>query len=386
MHYRRLEQARVRNKIVLVRVGFDVPTSARGKVLDTFRLERTMPTIRWLISHRAKIVLLTHRGQPHGRRQRPLSVRPVVSALQRLARHPVGFCDLNFSKLRRSIDHLDDGEMLLVENLRFHLGEERASSVFARQLATCGDLYVNEDFSTSHRRHASMVLLPKLLPSFAGLNLVAELQHLDRLRNQPRRPFLAMIGGGKVRDKLSVIKELAGRVDILLLGGAPATTMLLAKGVSVGRSLVDHTVGLSQLRRLASQKNIELPLDVRVARSAQSTTSRVVLVEHLPTGFAAFDLGPQTIKRYASLIQSVRTLFWSGPVGFFENPRFAAGTMTLARSIARRTFAIAGGGDTLRALHQAKLAHRFTFLSTGGSAMLAYLAGNQLPGLQALSR
>lgn len=387
MRYRPLAKLKVSGKRVLVRVGFDVPMDGRGHIADTFRITRTLPTLRWLLNHGAKVVLLSHRGQPHGHRRKTLSLRPMAQTVSRLLRKPVAFTDLRPRPYQLAVEKLKNGQLLLVENLRFDPGEERCDRRFARFLAAEGDMYVNDDFSTSHRRHASIVLLPGMLPSAAGINLLQECTMLDRVRKNPRHPFVAIIGGGKVRDKLSVVKRLLRSVDAVLVGGAAATTFLSALHYKVGTSLIDEKVSAVSLRALARSSKVHLPSDVVVALSPTSTSGKVALISQIPNNSGAYDIGPATLRNYRGIIESARTVFWAGPLGYTENPVFSVGTKGVALHIPRRNiFAVAGGGDTLSTIHKAKLDRRFSYLSTGGSAMLMYLAGEPLPGLQALAQ
>ncbi len=386
MHYPKLEQAAVAGKRVLVRVGFDVPVRGQGRVGDPFRLIRTLPTIRWLRQHQAKIILLAHRGKPQGRRVHRLSLRPLVPVLTRLLHTRVRFSELAAGPLHRAVAALPQGSVLLVENLRFASGEEQGSQAFARRLAREGDLYVNDDFSTSHRDHASLTGLPKFLPASLGKNFQEELRMLDQLKSKPRHPFLAVLGGGKIRDKLGVLRQLLRFVDGVLLGGAAATTFLLAQGYPVGNSLYDRRVVADALRPLLRNKKIHLPVDLVVGKSATSKKGILVPATSIPNGYGAYDIGPQTIRAYRLLLAQAKTVFWAGPLGYNENPVFLNGTQRVAQGIPRHgVFAIAGGGDTIHAIHDAHATGHFSFLSTGGGAMLAYLSGEPLPALEALS-
>lgn len=386
MNYRCVDHALVRDRRVIVRAGFDVPVKGNGAVADTFRLERGLPTLRWLRAHRAKIIILTHRGQPRGKIVSRLSLKPVAKELSQLLRHPVRFVSLNTKKLHAAVAKLHGGDIMFVENVRFDSREESCDPAFARSLAALGDLYVNDDFSTSHRNHASIVLLPKLLSSYVGLNLAEEIRMLDVLRANPRHPFIAVIGGGKVYDKLGTVRRLFPIVDRVLVGGVAASTLLKARGYAVGTSLIDTELAKKELAILARSAKLQLPSDVVVAMNAESSRRTVVPITAIPRDLAAFDIGPTTVRSFTSTLRTARTVFWSGPVGYTENPVFSRGTRTLARALSRRkTFAVIGGGDSLRTIRTAKLAGHFTFLSTGGSAMLQYLAGKKLPGLTALA-
>lgn len=381
MHLPLLKNSSVAGKRVLVRVGFDVPADGRGRVLDRFRIERTLPTLRWLLAKRVSLRLLAHRGQPHGRRAKSLSLRPLVVVLSRLLGRPVHFSPT----LRSSAEHRS-GEIILFENLRFHRGEEEASPSFARNLALLGDVFVNDDFSTSHRMHASLAILPRYLPHAAGLNLAEEVVMLERLLRRAQRPFYAIIGGAKVGDKLGAVQRLLPKVDGLLLAGASASTLLRMRGYNMGSSLVDASVAPSRLRSILLARKILLPADVRCARGPRTKKTRVFRVGDIPPAYAAYDLGPTTIALYGALLQKAKTVFWAGSLGMTEQPQFCTATKVLAQALPRRALTVVGGGDTIRALHALGLAGRFTFLSTGGGATLTFLAGGRLPGLEALQQ
>lgn len=380
-----LSKQKVNDLRVLVRVAFDVPTDRRGTVEDTFRLERGLPTVRWLLRHGAKIILLGHRGQPHGKYSRAHSLQPVGKFFSKIVGRPVGFTARPPKALVGRTRRMRKGEILLLENLRFDLREEKNNRSFACELAELGDRYVNDDFATSHRAHASLVRLPTMLPSAAGLNVSEEVVMLERLLHHVRRPFYVVLGGAKVHDKLGVVTNLLRRVDGILVGGASASTLLHAKGFVVGHSLVDHNAKTRELRPLLASRKMFLPSDVRVAQTASAKQTRVVPVGEIAPTLAAFDVGPKTAQRYASLLRSAKTVFWAGSIGLTEQRRFCRATKEIAGSISRsRVFAVAGGGDTIRAFHDLGLARRFSFLSTGGGATLMFLAGKPLPALDAL--
>ncbi len=387
MALRQLTSAAVKGKKVLVCTSLDVPVNARGRVADAFRLERAQETLAWLVRKQASVIVIGHRGQPKGKPTKTLSLRPVASALGRLLRLPVHFVALRWPELAAQTEALRPGSIMVVENLRFHPGEEAADPRFAKKLADLAEYYVNDDFATCHRRHASVVLLPKLLPAFAGFSLTREVRMLSRLRRNVRRPYLAIIGGAKVHDKLSMLERLLRDVDAILLGGGAANTFLAHAGFRIGASLVDAAARGPRVNRLRRNNKVLLPYDVLVARSLRSTKARVADVASVPLHAAVFDLGPTTVKEYVRRVRNAKTIFWSGPLGATENPLFRHATEEVAHAIPQRNvFAIAGGGDTVRALHAVGAAGRFDFLSTGGSAMLDFIAGQRLPGITALTR
>lgn len=362
---------------MLVRAGFDVPADSRGRIANTFRIERTLPTLRLLLKRRACLVLMAHRGQPHGVRTSALSLKPVATFLAAALRRPVALCALGAP--------LPDANILLLENLRFSKEEEKGSRAFARRLAALGDSYVNDDFSTAHRPHASIAVLPHLLPSYAGLNLLAEMDALDRLRTKPRSPFVVVVGGAKISDKLAAVGALLPRADTVLVGGAVACTLLAARRIAVGNSLIDRDVPRATLLEFLRKRSVVLPTDF-LAGKGLNDRARTVAFDAIPSSLAAYDLGPASTRRFASVVRSARTIFWAGPLGFTEHRQFRGATNTIMRAIAPAAWSVVGGGDTIRFVMEQKLQNRFRFLSTGGSAMLAYVAGERLPGIEALRR
>lgn len=309
-----LSSVSVTNARVLVRVGFDVPTDTRGHVLDAFRLRRGIPTLRLLRRRGAKTILLGHRGEPHGKRENALSFRPVAHALTSLLHAPVTFVSQPPKTLARMSQQLRSGDIVLLENLRFDIREEKCSEQFARELARLGDLFVNDDFSTSHRAHSSIAALPQLLPHVAGLNLAEEVLMLTRLLHKARKPFVVILGGAKVHDKLGVVRNLLPRVTAICVGGAAASTLLHARGYAVGRSLVDVEPNSAEAKRLLRSKKIVLPVDFVVARRPSAQKVRVIPADSVPTTDAVYDIGPVTAARYGALLRTARTIFGQGPL------------------------------------------------------------------------
>ncbi len=382
--YRKITPQRARGHRMLLRAGLDVPVGARGTVADAFRLERALPTLRLLQRAGARTILLGHRGEPHGHTRAALSLRPLVPWFQRALRARVRFASWPAANVRRVSERLRPGEIVLVENLRFCTGEETAKIAFARQLAALGDVFVNDDFATAHRAHASTTLLPRLLPSFAGLLLDEELRTLQKLRSRLAHPAVAVIGGSKVHDKLDVLRAFVRRYDHVLLGGAAANTVLAAQGRPTGASLVDKG-SLRALRLMAHHPALVLPIDVVTAASPSARIRTAVAVADVRRTRAAYDLGPASIAHFGAYLRAAATVFWSGPLGYIEQPAYTHATRQLAGLLNPRTqFTVAGGGDTVAALRRLGLAKRFSYLSTGGSAMLALLAGHRLPAVTAL--
>jgi phosphoglycerate kinase len=383
----------VAGKRVFVRVDFNVPLED-GKVSDDSRIRAAIPTIHYLATHGARIILASHLGRPDGKVQDGLRLRPVAERLsQILGRNvPVTGDALGIGTVD-AVKRLRNGEMLLLENLRFHAEEEKNDPAFAQQLADYAELYVNDAFGTAHRAHASTVGVAKLLPAYAGFLLERELAMLSKLMESPARPFAAIVGGAKVSGKLKVLDELLKKVDVLILGGGMANTFLLAQGKTVGKSLAEHDL-VEEARRvlaLAERKKVKviLPVDVVVAKEVtRGTEYKTIPAEKIPASWHIVDVGRATLDLMEEALTDAKTAFWNGPLGVFEIPSFAHGTRAIARFLATRADSgatvVVGGGDSVAAIQQQGLAERFTHISTGGGASLEFLEGRELPGVSVL--
>ncbi|HYN69526.1 MAG TPA: phosphoglycerate kinase [Candidatus Eisenbacteria bacterium] len=388
-----VRDADVSGKRVFVRVDFNVPL-ADGKVTDDSRIVASLPTIRYLLAHGARVILASHLGRPDGKVQDGLRLRPVAERLtQLLGRNVPVTGDALGVGTSDAVRRLRNGEALLLENLRFHAEEERNDPVFARQLADYAELYVNDAFGTAHRAHASTVGIAKLLPAYAGLLMEKEIQALSNLIENPARPFAAVVGGAKVSGKLQVLDSLVRKVDLLVLGGGMANTFLLAQGKSVGKSLAEHDMVDAARRVLdvAEKQGIKviLPVDVIVAKEVtRGTEYKTLQAEKIPASWHIVDLGKASLELMEAELGEAKTVFWNGPVGVFEIPSFAHGTKAIARFLAERADAgatvVVGGGDSIAAIQQQGLASRFTHISTGGGASLEFLEGKELPGIAVL--
>ncbi len=385
---RSLRDAALADKRVLLRVDFNVPI-ADGRVGDDTRVRASLPTIQFILDRGASVVLVSHLGRPKGQPRDDLRLAPVAAHLSLLLGRPVGYAaDVVGPEAQQLASNLQPGELLLVENVRFEAGEERSDPDFARALARLGDVFVNDAFGTAHRAHASTVGVAKLLPAYAGLLMERELEVLGRLLNRPERPFVAILGGAKVSDKLGVMLHLLDRVDGLLVGGGMANTFLLAQGRDVGASLAERDLQ-DQAREILAQsaaKGVELalPVDAVVAPSLDETGT-VRPTESIPADQAIFDIGPATAEGFANHINRAATVFWNGPMGVFERPAFAGGTEAVARAVASaQATTVVGGGDSIAAIEHLGLADQIDHVSTGGGASLELLEGKTLPGVAVL--
>lgn len=391
---RRIEDAEVDGKRVLVRVDFNVPMR-EGQVTDDTRLKAALPTIAWLRSHGAKVILAAHFGRPKGAREPEMSLRPVLAPLSELLATKVLFAeDCVGESAERAAKALQTGDVLLLENTRFHAGEEANDPEFAARLAGLADLYVNDAFSAAHRAHASTEGVAHHLPAYAGKAMEREIDHLTAALEAPTRPLLAVVGGAKVSTKLDLLKNLVSKVDRLFVGGAMANTFLAAKGHDVGASLheADLLTTAREILDIAGQSDCDilLPVDGVVTKEFKAHAERrVAQVDDIKPDEMMLDCGPDTVDRLADAIAAARTLVWNGPLGAFETPPFDTATVEAANFAAGRAHnhnlvAVAGGGDTVAALNHAGVAEDFTFVSTAGGAFLEWLEGKTLPGVAVL--
>src|SRR5215217_371732 len=394
MTFRSLETADLAGKRALVRVDFNVPMDG-GKVTDETRLRSALPTIRYLSSKGAKVVLLAHFDRPKGKRVPEMSLKPVVGPLSDLLEQPVAFADDCIGADAASvIDGLENGGVALLENIRFHAGEETNDPAFAAELAKLGDLYVNDAFSAAHRAHASTEGVAKLLPAYPGLSMQRELEMLDAALGKPVKPVLGIVGGAKVSTKLDLLNNLVAKLDRLAIGGGMANTFLAAQGVDVGGSLCEHDLGdtAREIMAKAEKSGCELllPVDVVLAREVKpGTATRTTGLDGIKAGDLILDAGPETVKRLLAAMEASKTLIWNGPLGVFEVPPFDAATVAAAKkagalAVAGKITAVAGGGDTVSALNHAGVAGEMTFVSTAGGAFLEWMEGKTLPGVAAL--
>ena len=393
--FRTLEDFDFSGKKVLVRVDLNVPM-ADGEVSDTARIERILPTIETLTEAGARVVLLSHFGRPKGEKQMDLSLRAVIPALEAtLDGKKVAFAeDCIGSVARFVINGMTDGSLALLENLRFHSGEEENDPAFARELADLGDIYVNDAFSASHRAHASVDAITRLMPSAAGRLMQTEIEHLERALEDPKRPVMGIVGGAKVSTKIELLLNLVAKVDRLAIGGGMANTFLHAQGFEVGQSLCERDLAETAREILSkaaeSECQIVLPVDALVApKLAPGVKVTTVPIAEVPADSMILDCGPDTGALISDRMQTAATLVWNGPLGCFETPPFDTATNTVARKAAALTaekvlLSVAGGGDTIAALSHAGVVEKFSYVSTAGGAFLEWLEGKTLPGVAAL--
>jgi phosphoglycerate kinase len=382
----------IADKRVFIRVDFNVPLTAKGEIGDDTRIREAVPTIWYARDKKAKVILASHLGRPKGKADPSLSLKPVAERLGELLQTPVLLaCDCIGPEVKLQIDHLSSGEVILLENLRFHSEEEKNDPAFAAALAELAEVYVNDAFGSSHRAHASVVgMVRHFNIKGIGFLMHKEIVALSRLREAPAKPFVIILGGAKVSDKLGVIRGLLSSVNAMLIGGAMAYTMQIAQGFSVGKSLVEPNklTDIQEVLNEISRRGVTvlLPEDHVVVPVVQPDGLYVTTPgRQIPEDKLGVDIGLQTIKRFASAIRSARTIFWNGPMGIFERPPFDRGTKAVAEAVAAaHAFSVAGGGDTVAALQQMGLAEKLSHISTGGGASLEFLESGDLTGIAAL--
>ncbi len=393
---KRLRDLDLRGKRVLTRVDFNVPLGSDDRVGDDTRIRAALPTIEFIRKHGGKAVLMSHLGRPKGMSIPELSLRPVSERLSKLIGRGVTMApDCVGDTTEGVVAQMNDGDVTLLENLRFHAGETKNEPDFARRLARMGDVYVDDAFGTAHRAHASTVGVTDHLDECAmGFLIENELRNLTKATASPERPYAAILGGAKVSGKIGVIENLMPMLDILLIGGGMAFTFLKAKGLSIGDSLVEddrlETAARMLKRAQADGKTLLLPNDVVVAREiSEEAETRIVPADSIEAGWKGLDIGPQTIRAFSEAISGAKTIVWNGPVGVFELDAFSRGTLALAEAVAKATdsgaISIVGGGDSIAAVGRAGVADRISHISTGGGASLAVLEGKALPAIEALT-
>jgi phosphoglycerate kinase len=392
MKVRYVDEISVSGKKVFVRVDFNVPLTERGEVAEDHRIRAVLPTLRHILEQGGRSVVASHLGRPKGKPVASMSLAPAARVLEKLLGRPVGLApDCIGPEVERMAEKLGAGEVLMLENLRFHPEEEKNDPTFARALAGTADVYVNDAFAASHRAHASVDGITRYVSiCAAGFLMKQELDYFHRIMEAPERPLVAVLGGVKVSTKLPILKQFASRVDRMIIGGAMANTFLKGMGLDLGASLVEEDLLKEAMEVLDAARGrgvrVYLPADFVIAERLEAgVPTRVVSRNQVPAGWIAFDVGPETRRQFAEALEGAGTIVWNGPLGAFEVPGFEGGTMAMAESVAKSSaVSVVGGGDTDRAVHMAGKAEAFSYISTGGGAFLELLEGRTLPGVKAL--
>lgn len=386
-----IEDIDVKCKKVLVRVDFNVPINENGSITDDRRIREALPTIKYLKEHNAKVILMSHLGRPKGKFNMKYSLKPVAEKLSEMLRSSVKLAkDVIGDEVQTEAESLKEGDVMLLENVRFYEEEEKNDREFSKKLAALGDIYVNDAFGTAHRAHASTAGVAEFLPSAIGFLIKKEIDIMGKALAEPERPFIAILGGAKVSDKIGVIENLFGKVDALLIGGGMAYTFYKAKGYEIGKSILeaDKVELAGETLKKAEEKHVKLllPTDVVVAAEFNNDAPRkTVPVDMIPEDQMGMDIGESTREAFSDIVKNAKTVVWNGPVGVFEMPNFAKGTFELAKAMSEcKGTTIVGGGDSAAAVEQLGFADRITHISTGGGASLEFLEGKVLPGIAAI--
>ncbi len=391
MNKKTVKDIDVKGKKVLVRCDFNVPQDENGNITDTRRIVSSLPTIKYLIENGAMVILCSHLGRPKGEVKKEFSLAPVAKELSKELAIEVKLADDIVGKSAKSLTaNMKEGEVVLLENVRFDAREEKNDSEMARELASLAQIYVNDAFGTSHRAHASTAGVADYLPAVSGFLIEKEIDFMGNALENPKRPFVAILGGKKVSDKIGVINSLLEKVDTLMIGGAMAYTFFKAQGYEVGNSIceLDKLDLAKELMEKASKKGVKLmlPVDTKLGKEFdKDTESKTVKASEIPEGWEGFDIGEETIKLYKEELKNAKTIVWNGPLGLFEFDQFAIGTNEIAKTLAEvDAITIIGGGDSAAAIEKAGLADKMTHISTGGGASLEFLEGKKLPGIECL--
>jgi len=393
MTIRRVDQIELKGKRVFIRVDFNVPLNERNEITDDTRIVLSLPTIRFVIDSGGKVILASHLGRPKGKKDPKYSLAPVAGKLSQILGRRVALAsDCIGDDVQRQIEGMKEGEVILLENLRFHLEEEKNDGTFSKALASLCEVYVNDAFGAAHRAHASTEGMTRYLKTLAaGFLMMKEIESLGKALVSPQKPYVAILGGAKVSDKIGVIQNLLDKVTALLVGGGMAYTFLRAKGFEVGKSIVEEDqigFSLTLLEKAKEKVKFILPLDHMAAERMDIQAKReIVKNEKIPSDWVCLDIGPETVKIFSEEIKGAKTIVWNGPMGVFEMEPFSQGTFAIAKAVADSSaFSIVGGGDSVAAVNQAGVAEKISHISTGGGASLEFLEGKKLPGIEALRK
>ena len=386
-----LADAQLKGKRVLMRADFNVPLDERRSITDDSRIRAALPSIKYVIENKGKLILMSHLGRPKGEVKTELCLDPVAERLSTLLKKNVRKMDDCIGEdVEEAVSEIKEGDVILLENLRFHKEEKKNDPGFAKQLASLGDVFVEDAFGTCHRAHASTVGVTEYLPSVAGFLVQKEIEYFEKVTRDPDKPFCLVLGGAKVADKIPVIENMLEKINFLLIGGAMAYTFLKSRRKGVGASRVEDEMidTVNEIFEKAREKNVSifLPADHVVAREVKENARRKIVKEHIPDGWIGLDIGPETIRNYKSILKESKTIVWNGPMGLFEMKPFFTGTRELAKFIAKLdATTVIGGGDTVAAVNRLKLGDKMSHMSAGGGASLEYLEGKELPGIAALN-
>jgi len=381
----------LKDKKVLMRVDFNVPLDENRNVTDATRIEKALPTIQYILDQQASLILMSHLGRPKGEIVDKLRLDPVAKKLEEYIKRPVKkLNDCVGPEVESEVQKMNPGDVILLENLRFHKEETDNNEEFAKKLASLADIYVNDAFGAAHRAHASVSAITKFLPSVAGLLMEKEIYFLSNLLKNPERPFVVILGGAKISTKIGVITNLLDKVDSMLIGGGMVFTFIKSRGVNIGKSLVEPEKEVEAFEILKKAQNEEkdfvLPVDIVVTTEInENAKTKIVDINEIPEDMLGVDIGPKTIKMFKKKIQEARTIFWNGPMGIFEIEKFAEGTLEIAKAVAEsKATTVIGGGDSVAAIQKFGLADKITHISTGGGASLEFMEGKALPGIEGL--
>jgi phosphoglycerate kinase len=393
MAIRTIDQIELKGKRVFIRVDFNVPLDEKNRVTDDTRILLSLPTIRFVSEASGKVILASHLGRPKGKKDPKFSLAPVAERLSQLLGEKISLStDCVGEEVEKQIGGMKEGEILLLENLRFHPEEEKNNGVFSKALASLCDVYVNDAFGTAHRAHASTEGMTRFVKTVAaGFLMMKEVESLEKALVSPEKPYVAILGGAKVSDKIGVIQNLLDKVNTLLIGGGMAYTFLKAEGFQIGKSLVEEDqigFSLNLLGKAKGKIKFLLPSDhIAAERMDVQAKREIVKNDKIPSGWVCLDIGPETVKTFSEEIKSAKTIVWNGPMGVFEMEPFSQGTFAIAKAIANSSaFSIVGGGDSVAAVNKAGVADQISHISTGGGASLEFLEGTKLPGIEALRR